>query len=125
MGKAIQMEFPERTFPLGARILSVVDCFDALNSDRPYRPRLSVSEAFAILQERRGTLHDPLVVDQFLSAYHEMVDVANEAGEQARTLLVSHATGDSGSSALEEIRAAAADGAVLAATRQNLLEAPT
>ena len=40
-----------------------------------------------------------MVVDQFLSAYHEMVDVANEAGEQARTLLVSHATGDSGSSA--------------------------
>ena len=109
--------------PLGARILSVVDCFDALNSDRPYRPRLSVSEAFAILQERRGTMYDPLVVDQFLSAYHEMVDVANEAGEQARTLLVSHATGDSGSNALEEIRAAAADGAVLAATRQNLLEA--
>ena len=109
--------------PLGARILSVVDCFDALNSDRPYRPRLSVSEAFAILQERKGTMYDPLVVDQFLSAYHEMVDVANEAGEQARTLLVSHATGDSGSSALEEIRAAAADGAVLAATRQNLLEA--
>jgi len=109
--------------PLGARILSVVDCFDALNSDRPYRPRLSVSEAFAILQERKGTMYDPLVVDQFLSAYHEMVDVANEAGEQARTLLVSHATVDSGSSALEEIRAAAADGAVLAATRQNLLEA--
>ena len=109
--------------PLGARILSVVDCFDALNSDRPYRPRLSVSEAFAILQERRGTMYDPLVVDRFLSAYHEMVDVANEAGEQARTLLVSHATVDSGPSALEEIRAAAADGAVLAATRQNLLEA--
>jgi putative nucleotidyltransferase with HDIG domain len=109
--------------PLGARILSVVDCFDALNSDRPYRPRLSVSEAFAILRERRGTMYDPLVVDQFLSAYHEMVDDANEAGEQARSLLVSHAIVDSGSSALEEIRAAAADGAVLAATRQNLLEA--
>jgi len=77
--------------PLGARILSVVDCFDALNSDRPYRPRLSVSEAFGILRERRGTMYDPLVVDQFLSAYHEIVDEANEAGEQARTLLVSHA----------------------------------
>jgi len=109
--------------PLGARILAVVDCFDALNSDRPYRPRLSVSEAFAILRERRATMYDPLVVDQFLSAYHEMVDEANEAGDQARTLLVSHANVDSGASALEEIRAAAADGAVLAATRQNLLEA--
>src|SRR5437879_10777800 len=27
--------------PIGARILSVVDCFDALTSDRPYRPKLS------------------------------------------------------------------------------------
>src|SRR4029079_7129247 len=31
--------------PIGARILSVVDCFDALTSDRPYRPRLSDDEA--------------------------------------------------------------------------------
>lgn len=109
--------------PLGARILAVVDCFDALNSDRPYRPRLSVPEAFAILRERRGSMYDPLVVDKFLAAYHEMVAQADEAGEQARSLLISHASVDSGASALEEIRAVAADGAVLAATRHNLLEA--
>ena len=40
--------------PAGARILSVVDCFDALTSDRPYRPRLSDAEALRILTERRG-----------------------------------------------------------------------
>jgi putative nucleotidyltransferase with HDIG domain len=110
--------------PLGARILAVVDCFDALNSDRPYRPRLSVSEAFSILRERRGTMYDPLVVDQFIAAYDEMVVSANEAGEQARTLPAPQAAVDSvsGSSALEEIRAVAADGAVLAATRQIMLE---
>lgn len=51
--------------PIGARILSVVDCFDALTSDRPYRPRLSDKEALRILQERRGTMYDPLVVDTF------------------------------------------------------------
>src|SRR5262249_33392072 len=39
--------------PIGARILSVVDCFDALTSDRPYRPRLSDAEALGILEERR------------------------------------------------------------------------
>src|SRR5205085_11727630 len=49
--------------PIGARILSVVDCFDALTSDRPYRPKLSDEEAIAILQERRGTMYDPLIVD--------------------------------------------------------------
>ncbi len=53
--------------PIGARVLSVVDCFDALTSDRPYRPRLSDSEATKILLERRGTMYDPLVVDAFLT----------------------------------------------------------
>jgi putative nucleotidyltransferase with HDIG domain len=52
--------------PIGARILSVVDCFDALTSDRPYRGRLSECDAIAVLQERRGTMYDPLVVDVFV-----------------------------------------------------------
>src|SRR6184192_4978390 len=52
--------------PIGARILSVVDCFDALTSDRPYRPRLSDEEALNILLERRGSMYDPLVVDTFI-----------------------------------------------------------
>ena len=53
--------------PLGARVLAVVDCFDALTSDRPYRPRLSDSEATRILLDRRGAMYDPLVVDAFLT----------------------------------------------------------
>jgi putative nucleotidyltransferase with HDIG domain len=55
--------------PIGARILSVVDCFDALTSDRPYRPRLSTKEALKILRERRGTMYDPLVVDVFFEVH--------------------------------------------------------
>ena len=42
--------------PLGARILSVVDCYDALTSDRPYRPRLPAAEAIAIVMQRRGSM---------------------------------------------------------------------
>jgi len=53
--------------PLGARILSVVDCFDALTSDRPYRTRLSDEEAIAILMSRRGSMYDPLIVDTFIA----------------------------------------------------------
>ena len=58
--------------PIGARILSVVDCFDALTSDRPYRPRLNDDEALAILLERRGSMYDPLVVDTFVRVYAEI-----------------------------------------------------
>src|SRR6185436_14283974 len=58
--------------PIGARILSVVDCFDALTSDRPYRPRLSDADALRILHERRGRMYDPLVVDRFVEVYTEI-----------------------------------------------------
>jgi putative nucleotidyltransferase with HDIG domain len=52
--------------PIGARILAVVDCFDALTSDRPYRSRVTTDEAIAILTARRGSMYDPLVVDAFI-----------------------------------------------------------
>jgi putative nucleotidyltransferase with HDIG domain len=73
--------------PLGARILSVVDCFDALTSDRPYRPRLSKEEAFEILRERRGTMYDPLVVDAFISAFDLIAPAAIRAGQEAKSLV--------------------------------------
>ena len=58
--------------PIGARVLSVVDCFDALTSDRPYRPRLSDGEALQVLKDRRGTMYDPLIVDAFLGMYQRL-----------------------------------------------------
>ena len=58
--------------PIGARILSVVDCFDALTSDRPYRPRLPDAEAIRILLERRGIMYDPLIVDAFIAVHSEL-----------------------------------------------------
>ncbi len=58
--------------PIGARILSVVDCFDALTSDRPYRPRLPDDEALRILIERRGNMYDPLIVDTFVRVHKEI-----------------------------------------------------
>lgn len=63
--------------PLGARILSVVDCFDALTSDRPYRRELSREAALDIVRSRRGSMYDPRIVDAFLDIYLEL-DVAQE-----------------------------------------------
>jgi putative nucleotidyltransferase with HDIG domain len=57
------------SIPLGARILSVVDCFDALTSDRPYRRGLTDTEALTILKDRRGSMYDPWVVDTFCEIY--------------------------------------------------------
>ena len=58
--------------PIGARILSVVDCFDALTSDRPYRRALTDQAAVDILVERRGRMYDPRVVDTFIAVYRSI-----------------------------------------------------
>jgi len=52
--------------PLGARILTVVDCFDALTSDRPYRRRMTDADAIDIVRARSGSMYDPRVVDAFV-----------------------------------------------------------
>lgn len=53
--------------PLGARILSVADAYDALTSKRPYRDALSREESVKVLEEGAGTQFDPVIVRAFLS----------------------------------------------------------
>ena len=65
--------------PMGARILSVVDCFDALTSDRPYRRRMTDEDALKILTDRRGTMYDPAVVDAFLGCYKRIMPPTDDA----------------------------------------------
>ncbi|KAA3647151.1 MAG: HD domain-containing protein [Chloroflexi bacterium] len=52
--------------PLAARIFAVVDTWDALCSDRPYRPAWNEDKALEYLREESGKLYDPLVVEAFL-----------------------------------------------------------
>jgi putative nucleotidyltransferase with HDIG domain len=72
--------------PLGARILSVVDCFDALTSDRPYRPRLSTEDAIAILVQRRGSMYDPLIVDRFIESQQQLSEIAEGHENEAEAM---------------------------------------
>jgi putative two-component system response regulator len=53
--------------PLEGRITAVVDVFDALISDRCYRPAMSVEQAVTILEEGRGSHFDPAPLDALLS----------------------------------------------------------
>lgn len=103
--------------PLGARILSVVDCFDALTSDRPYRPKLATEDAFRIISERRGATYDPLVVDAFIEAYPAIAPLAIRAGHDARSVVdatdLTVTTDSDASASLRQIRANAAEAALL------------
>lgn len=53
--------------PLGARIMSVVDAFEAMIRERPYRQRLNVKEAIQELKANSGTQFDPVVVQSFIA----------------------------------------------------------
>lgn len=57
--------------PLAGRIIGVADAFDAMTSDRVYRPRLSDEVALAELKKHSGTQFDSRIVKAFLSAYEK------------------------------------------------------
>jgi putative nucleotidyltransferase with HDIG domain len=52
--------------PLPARVFAVADTFDAITSDRPYRPGRPCPEALGVIAAERGRQFDPAVVDAFL-----------------------------------------------------------
>lgn len=65
--------------PLGARIIAVVDAFDAMTTTRPYRVALPVESAVAELRKERGRQFDPAVVDAFLDVVAERPWVREES----------------------------------------------
>lgn len=62
--------------PLGSRILSAVDCLDALASDRPYRGALPIDLAMAKVSKEEGRSYDPLVVSVLQRRYVELERMA-------------------------------------------------
>ena len=64
----------EDNIPLAARIMAVVDVYDALTSRRPYKDPYSHEEAEDILREGRGTHFDPCIVDAFMTCAHTIAE---------------------------------------------------
>jgi putative two-component system response regulator len=60
--------------PLAARVLAIVDSYNALTSDRPYRQRLCRREALDIMQAGSGNAFDSNILSKFI----EIVDRADE-----------------------------------------------
>lgn len=80
-GTGYPAQLKESEIPIGSRIVSVIDAFDAMVSSRPYRRGLPFHEAARRLVESSGTQFDPLVVQTFLPfAEADMVSVFAAAG---------------------------------------------
>ncbi len=61
----------EGTIPIGARIIAVVDSFDAMTSERPYRAALPHEKAISELLNGKGSQFDPDIVDTFVSLWRD------------------------------------------------------
>jgi len=68
--------------PLGARIFSVADAFDAMTSHRPYRAALPPEAARDEIIQHSGTQFDPQVVQAFLLVYEQLVEIAKAEHEE-------------------------------------------
>jgi diguanylate cyclase (GGDEF)-like protein/putative nucleotidyltransferase with HDIG domain len=62
--------------PVGARILAVVDCLDALASDRQYRQAMPLDRAMERVKERAGTWFDPKIVEVLERRYVDLERIA-------------------------------------------------
>lgn len=67
-GKGYPRGLKGEEIPLAARVFAVVDVWDALRSDRPYRPARSVEETVAYMASQSGAHFDPEIVKVFLNA---------------------------------------------------------
>jgi diguanylate cyclase (GGDEF)-like protein/putative nucleotidyltransferase with HDIG domain len=75
--------------PMGARILAVVDCLDALATDRQYRRALPLEEAMAKIESEAGTAFDPTVIGILKARYHELEQKAMQTPVTRRKLSTS------------------------------------
>jgi diguanylate cyclase (GGDEF)-like protein len=92
-GRGYPHRLAQDAIPLGARILTVVDSYDAMTSERPYRQPLSDAHARAELQRGAGSQYDPHVVEVFLSVLDDFeqehlvgfMDVSQDNETSSRT----------------------------------------
>ena len=66
-GRGYPAQLSDEAIPLSARIVAVVDFFDALTMDRCYRKAFSDDEALRMLIQERGAAFDPQIVDVFVA----------------------------------------------------------
>lgn len=69
--------------PLGARIIAIADAFDAMTSDRVYRPAMTAEAAFIELHKGKGTQFDPQLVDLFERAYRAYMEERAAAARES------------------------------------------
>lgn len=82
-GKGYPKGLSGENIPINARIFAIADVFDALCSERPYKKPFTFEKTMEILQQSRGSLFDPNLIDKFkiiaAQLHHELTDLDDES----------------------------------------------
>jgi putative two-component system response regulator len=73
--------------PLSGRICAVIDVFDAMTTNRPYRAPIPPPEALEVMRRARGLQFDPRLLDLFMDRLDEVMEVRERLVEEAATAL--------------------------------------
>ena len=78
----------ESAIPIEGRITAIADVFDALTSDRVYRPAFRPDEAREMMEQERGAQFDPGLLDLFFGAFDDVLEIRRsaDAGHAEQTL---------------------------------------
>jgi len=71
-GAGYPFKLEGKAIPFDARIFAVVDSYDAMTFDRPYRKGMSIEHALTEIENNSGTQFDPEVVEAFTSLIRRM-----------------------------------------------------
>ena len=73
-GKGYPLGLQGEAIPIGARILSIADAYDAMSTDRPYRPALKAQQMIEQFEKGAGEQFDPNLVQQFRPLFEQGLD---------------------------------------------------
>ncbi len=91
-GKGYPDGLKGEAIPLAARIVAVADAFDAMTSDRPYRPGMPAARAYGELQTGSGTHFDPKCVEAFVRLRPKIEEMLNREETERTRAAASTAT---------------------------------
>lgn len=70
--------FAGEQIPLAARIVAIADVFDALTSERPYKPAWSIEDAVQLIQRESGKHFDPQLVEHFMACLPDIIQLKEQ-----------------------------------------------
>lgn len=113
-GKGYPHGLAGEAIPIGARILTVVDYYDAVTSERPYHSALSHESAVNLLKHEAGRALDRQLVDVFIKLLPELIDRCSRTKQMTARAAIAAAAGAAPDAGAEDTRAIAFENISLA-----------